>query len=60
MSWLKRLVTIALAIALVAFFSEVVWPVLDDDPPTMLQTTLISGGVILTTLGAILALGGPR
>ena len=60
MPWRDRLVTTALVIAIAVFLSEVVWPLLDDDPPTNLQTTLISAGVILTIFGAIFGLGGPH
>jgi hypothetical protein len=56
---LNRVVTIALGIAISLFLFEVIWPILDDDPASPLQTAYFTAGLIVATLLALVSLGGP-
>ena len=47
---LNRVVSIAVGLALALFLFEVVWPVFDDDPASMIQTAWFSSGLIAIAL----------
>lgn len=56
---LNRVVTIALGLAIALFLFEVIWPILDDDPASPLQTAYFTSGLIVVALLALVSLGGP-
>ena len=56
---LNRLVTVALGIAIALFAFEVVWPIFDDDPASILQTACFSGGLIVVILLTLVYWSGP-
>lgn len=56
---LSRLVSIALGLTIALFVFEVVWPIFDDDPASLVQTAYFSAGLIVVTLLALVYWGGP-
>jgi hypothetical protein len=56
---LNRLVTVALGVAIALFLFEVVWPIFDDDPASLLQTACFTGGLVLAALLALVYWSGP-
>lgn len=50
---LNRMVTAALGVAIALFLFEVVWPIFDDDPASVLQTACFGGGLMLAALLAL-------
>jgi hypothetical protein len=53
-----RIVVIALGVVVAAFLFEVVWPIMDDDPPSALQTAYFSVGLVVATVTALFSFGG--
>ncbi len=56
---LNRIVTVALGVAIALFLFEVVWPIFDDDPASILQTACFSGGLFVAGLLALVYWRGP-
>ena len=56
---LSRVVAIALGLSLALFLFEVVWPVFDDDPASIMQTASFTGGLIVVAVLAFVYWSGP-
>lgn len=59
LSMLERVVIISLAVAILCFLLLIVWPTLEDDPPSLFQTAYVTVGVILVMLCALFYFSGP-
>jgi hypothetical protein len=55
---LNRVVTVALGLVIALFVFEVVWPIFDDDPASILQTASFGGGLIVVTILALVYWSG--
>ena len=51
---LNRVVTISVGLAVALFLFEVVWPVFDDDPASVVQTASFTAGLFIVGLLALL------
>lgn len=49
---LDRVVAAALMLAVACFVFVVVWPLLDDDLPSLLQMAYVTSGLIVATISA--------
>jgi hypothetical protein len=56
---LNRVVAIAVGLSLALFLFEVVWPVFDDDPASIMQTVWFTGGLIAVAVLAFVYWSGP-
>lgn len=51
-SMLDRIVAVALMLVVACFVFVVVWPLLDDDPPSFSQIAYVTSGLIVATISA--------
>lgn len=56
---LSRIVSVALGLTIALFLFEVIWPIFDDDPASILQTGYFGGGLIVVMILALVYWGGP-